>query len=59
MAVLSVVFPPFAFVHVWARAEELGTERFVARWGVIHVSWMVALIFAGAVHAAWMRGLSV
>jgi len=58
MAVLSVLFPPFAFVHVWARAEELGTERFVARWGAIHVSWMVALIFAGAVHAAWMRSLA-
>jgi cytochrome c oxidase subunit 3 len=55
--VFGVFFPPFAYLQVWGRAEELGTERLAARWGLVQGIWLVILIFVGGVHADWMRGL--
>lgn len=58
-AVFGLFFPPFALLQVWGRAEELGTMRLALRWGAAQVVWLVLLIFAGAVHASWMRTLDL
>lgn len=57
-AVFGLVFPPFALLQVWGRAEELGTGRLAGRWAAAQVLWLVLLVFAGAVHADWMRTLA-
>ena len=56
--VFGTFFPPFAYLQVWGRAEELGSERLAWRWGLAQGIWLVVLVFAGAVHAAWMQGLA-
>ncbi|MDP6963754.1 MAG: hypothetical protein QGF46_06265, partial [Planctomycetota bacterium] len=41
---------PIAFLHIWARGEELGTQRMALRWGIAQAVLLVALMFAGTLH---------
>lgn len=44
------LFLPMAYLHVWARAEELGTARMALRWGTLLLMLLVALMFAGTLN---------
>lgn len=48
-ALLSLL-PPIAYLHIWARAEELQTERMALRWGVLQLVLLIALMFAGTLN---------
>ena len=56
--VFGAFFPPFAYLQIWGCAEEFGTDRLAARWGLVQCVWLVVPVFVGGVHADWMRTLA-
>jgi len=42
--------PPVAFMHAWARGEELGTQKMALRWGILQAVLLVSLMFTGTIH---------
>lgn len=47
---LFSLLPPVAFMHAWARMQELGTHRLALRWGIVSGLMLVALMLAGTIH---------
>jgi predicted neutral ceramidase superfamily lipid hydrolase len=41
---------PVAFLHIWARGEELDTQKMALRWGIAQALLLVAMMFAGTLH---------
>jgi cytochrome c oxidase subunit 3 len=41
---------PIAFLHIWARGEELKTQKTALHWGVAQGLLLIALMFAGTLH---------
>ena len=41
---------PVAFLHIWARGEELKTQKTALRWGIAQGLLLIALMFAGTLH---------
>jgi hypothetical protein len=41
---------PVAFLHIWARGEELKTQKTALHWGVAQGLLLIALMFAGTLH---------
>ena len=41
---------PVAFLHIWARGEELDTQKMALRWGVLQALLLVALMFTGTLY---------
>jgi cytochrome c oxidase subunit 3 len=41
---------PVAFLHIWARGEELNTQKMALHWGVAQALLLIALMFAGTLH---------
>lgn len=44
------LLPPVAFMHAWARGEEIGTQKLALRWAVLQGMLMIALMFTGTIH---------
>lgn len=47
---LFALLLPFAYLHIWARNEELGTEKMALRWGFLQAFLLIALMFTGTLH---------
>lgn len=47
---------PFAYLHIWARNEELGTEKMAWRWGLLQGLLLIALMFTGTLHLGSFAG---
>jgi cytochrome c oxidase subunit 3 len=47
---MLALLPPMAYLHIWARAEELKTERMALRWGVLQMVLLLVLMFAGTLN---------
>ena len=41
---------PVAFLHMWARGEELGTHKLAFRWAVILAVFLIGLMFSGTIY---------
>jgi heme/copper-type cytochrome/quinol oxidase subunit 3 len=44
------LLPPVAFLHAWARGEELGTQKLALRWGILQAMLMIALMYTASIH---------
>jgi heme/copper-type cytochrome/quinol oxidase subunit 3 len=47
---------PIAFLHIWARGEELGTQRMALHWGVLQALLLIALMFTGTLYLGSFAG---
>lgn len=47
---------PFAYLHIWARNEELGTAKMALRWGFLQALLLIALMFTGTLHLGTFAG---
>ncbi|MGB0952832.1 MAG: hypothetical protein ACPG31_06385 [Planctomycetota bacterium] len=47
---------PFAYLHIWARNEELGTSKMALRWGFLQGFLLIALMFTGTLHLGRFAG---
>jgi cytochrome c oxidase subunit 3 len=43
------LLPPVAFMHVWARGEELRTQRMALHWAIVAGLLLLSLIFTGTI----------
>ncbi len=41
---------PVAFLHIWARGEELDTQKMALRWGVLQALLLIAAMFTGTIY---------
>ncbi|MFT7517033.1 MAG: cytochrome c oxidase subunit 3 [Myxococcota bacterium] len=54
-ALFSVILP-IAFLHIWARGEELNTQKMALRWGIAQGLLLIAMMFAGTLHLGKFAG---
>ncbi|MFK5955164.1 MAG: hypothetical protein QM477_01825 [Planctomycetota bacterium] len=47
---------PVAFLHIWARGEELGTQKMALRWGVLQALLLIAMMFCGTMYLGQFAG---
>ncbi|PCJ55795.1 MAG: hypothetical protein COA70_01580 [Planctomycetota bacterium] len=47
---------PVAFLHIWARGEELGTQKMALRWGILQALLLVAMMFCGTIYLGQFAG---
>lgn len=50
VAALSSLLLPVAFLHVWARGEELRTHKLAFRWAIILGCFLVGLMFSATIY---------
>jgi cytochrome c oxidase subunit 3 len=44
------VLPPVAFMHAWARGEEIGTQKLALHWAILQGLLLIALMFTITIH---------
>ncbi len=54
-AMFSILLP-VAFLHIWARGEELQTQKMALHWGIAQGLLLVAMMFAGTLHLGRFAG---
>ena len=47
---------PIAFLHIWARGEELDTQKMALRWAVLQALLLVAMMFCGTIYLGQFAG---
>lgn len=44
------LLPPVAFMHAWARGEEIGTQKLALHWAILQAALLIALMFTISIH---------
>ncbi len=44
------LIPPVAFMHAWARGEEIGTQKLALHWAILQAALLIALMFTITIH---------
>lgn len=47
---------PVAFLHIWARGEELDTQKMALRWAVLQALLLVSMMFCGTMYLGRFAG---
>jgi len=53
---LFALLLPVAFMHIWARGEELGTEKMALRWATLQALLLIAMMFCGTLYLGQFAG---